>query len=211
MYVLNKYFIDTENVCNDWIDIIKNITKQDNQSEFYVFYTKNTTSLNYQMLDILLSLPDNIKIKLIECNCGRKNALDFHLVAEIGRQSATSKKSHYIIVSNDKGYEPLIKTYNNHGYHMERLDTKTNAEIKKEKIEQSLINIQQCNSLLEIAKKYNIDGRKLTSIYNGILKGKTINSSDGKEKQILHNKLKSEFNLSNTKNKNLYMELKEIS
>ena len=52
-----------------------------------------------------------------------KNALDFHIAFHLGRMIETDTETHYIVVSGDTGYDPLIEYINDSGMTCCRVDS----------------------------------------------------------------------------------------
>lgn len=52
-----------------------------------------------------------------------KNALDFHIAFHLGRMFETDTDTHYIVVSGDKGFDPLLTYLNANGLKCERVDS----------------------------------------------------------------------------------------
>lgn len=103
------YLIDTENVGTAWKDIlpIKNSIDQ-----ILLFYTENSPYISYADLGVILQYPN--AFEMIKCNTG-KNGLDFQLVSYLGYLLKTASKSNYIIVSNDTGFDSVVKFWQERG------------------------------------------------------------------------------------------------
>ena len=97
------YFIDSENVGDNWISLLSTVTSED---EILVFYTANSPHMNYRNL-ILLKESD-ARVSFIECFEG-SNALDFQLCTELGYRLPGIGDGEFIIVSNDTGYDAIVK------------------------------------------------------------------------------------------------------
>ena len=97
------YFIDSENVGDNWISLLSSVTVED---EILVFYTANSPHMNYRNL-ILLKESD-ARVSFIECFEG-SNALDFQLCTELGYRLSGIGDGDFIIVSNDTGYDAIVK------------------------------------------------------------------------------------------------------
>lgn len=61
-----------------------------------------------------------------------RNALDFHIAFHLGRMFETSRETICIVVSRDKGYDPLLQHLNSKGLQCRRIESF--AEIEPEKI-----------------------------------------------------------------------------
>ena len=99
-------FIDTENVGKDWPTFI---LKNPGISSFLLFYT--TASTGISVPDFMTLLRSDIDIEAISCYTGR-NALDFQLITLLGSYAALHPDWAYCILSNDTGYDSVIKFWN---------------------------------------------------------------------------------------------------
>lgn len=101
---MNKcYFIDSENVGNNWVSLLNTVTADD---DILVFYTAKSPHMNYKNLILLRESP--MSIHFIEC-CEGNNALDFQLSTELGFRIHEIEDNEFIIVSNDTGFDAIIK------------------------------------------------------------------------------------------------------
>ena len=97
------YYIDSENVGDAWISLLETVTDDDT---ILVFYTAKSPHMNYKNLILLKESPK--KVTFIEC-CEGSNALDFQLCTELGFRVHDKADNEFIIVSNDTGYDAVIK------------------------------------------------------------------------------------------------------
>ena len=98
-----NYYIDSENVGDDWISLLSSVTAKD---KVIVFYTDKSPHMNYNNLILLRNYPN--EVSFIKCFEG-SNALDFQLCTEIGLQVHDKPNDEFIIVSNDTGYDAVVK------------------------------------------------------------------------------------------------------
>lgn len=116
---MNKlYFIDSENVGNEWLCLLN---EADENDVFHFFYTKNTEIIKVPCVELENIANSIVRLQLHRCEQG-KNALDFQLATEIGAQIAQNPYSEFIIVSNDNGYDAVVSYW-----------TKNNKNIKTQK------------------------------------------------------------------------------
>ncbi|MCR4745922.1 MAG: hypothetical protein K5894_11940 [Lachnospiraceae bacterium] len=97
------YFIDSENVGDSWISLLNTIADED---EILVFYTDNSPRVNYR--NVIKLINSAKKAEFIEC-CEGNNALDFQLSTELGFRIHDMADSEFVIVSDDTGYDAVIK------------------------------------------------------------------------------------------------------
>lgn len=109
------YLVDTENVGAVWKYLFQFATNTD---DILLFYTENTPFLSYNDLEYILSYKE--RFTMIKCYTGN-NALDFQLVSYLGFLMKTGAKTQYIIVSNDTGYDAMIRFWSDRERNVSRL------------------------------------------------------------------------------------------
>ena len=97
----NYVLIDLENVAPDRLDLL-------NQDwiKVLLFVGKNQTKLKFSLVKGVQCLGE--RAQYVEMSGTGHNALDFHIVFYVGRISATDKDAYFHIVSDDRGFDPLI-------------------------------------------------------------------------------------------------------
>ncbi|MCR5404398.1 MAG: hypothetical protein K6E91_11360 [Butyrivibrio sp.] len=113
-----KYFIDSENVGDNWVSLLDTVSAED---EILVFYTANSPHMNYKNLIALKNSAQSVTF--IECFEG-SNALDFQLCTELGFQVNDIGDSEFIIVTNDTGYDAVVKYWNKRNVPVKRITGK---------------------------------------------------------------------------------------
>ena len=119
---MNYYLIDYENVHNDGVKELNDISAGDVVAIFYTDHCKNIT------LDTIGDVLDkDAKLMAFRALAGTKNALDFQLSYYIGYLVGTdnNKDARYYIVSNDKGYDCLCEYLREQGIDITRMPTKS--------------------------------------------------------------------------------------
>lgn len=154
------YLVDTENVGTIWNLLLRPLSKQDN---LILFYTENSPGISYFDLDIIMK--ENKTFELVSCNKG-KNALDFQLISYLGYLLKSAAKTEYTIISNDTGYDPVIKFWKERGYIVTRmtvsqLKSKKAVEGTEQKVENKEV-IKRLSDILE--NKFDIDIERVGSI-----------------------------------------------
>ncbi|MDD6742722.1 MAG: PIN domain-containing protein [Roseburia porci] len=129
------YLVDTENINTSWINIFKQMNRQD---QMMLFYTENTPYLSYEYMNDLLRLER--KPEMIRCKTGR-NALDFQLVSHLGYLIHTDKTRKYVIVTKDKAYSVVAEYWTEKGFQVacctpEQLEEKQESKQIPEEQEQ---------------------------------------------------------------------------
>ncbi len=103
MDMRKTYFIDSENVGDSWISLLDTVADDD---DILVFYTAKSPHMKYKNLILLKESPK--KITFIEC-CEGSNALDFQLCTDLGFRVNNIADGEFIIVSNDTGYDAVVR------------------------------------------------------------------------------------------------------
>lgn len=98
------WLIDTENIPKKWVKTVYFKTKRD---KLIIFLGPEATCMSLKELQVFLTKYPANQVEFCNSNAG-KNSMDFHIAAKLGSLCTTGKKSHYIIVSGDKGYDGLI-------------------------------------------------------------------------------------------------------
>ena len=108
------YLVDTENVAAEWSVLADKAKKKD---LFILFYTNDSQRLSYHDL----RLCSKNKLEYVRCHAGQ-NALDFQLVSYMGYLIRKTPEAKYIIVSRDKGYDPVVQFWKEEGIRVKRED-----------------------------------------------------------------------------------------
>lgn len=97
------YLVDSENVGDVWVPLLVSSQAED---EVMVFYTQKSPHMNYENVRMLKeSQKEAVFVKCFEGN----NALDFQLVTELGHMLQENADREYIIVSNDTGFDAVVR------------------------------------------------------------------------------------------------------
>lgn len=107
------YFIDSENVGDNWLSLLKC-----DEDEILVFYTTKTPYMNYESLIQLKESPK--EVNFIKCFEGA-NALDFQLVSELGYRLRDNSDNEFIIVTNDTGFDAVVRYWQSRDYSVKRI------------------------------------------------------------------------------------------
>lgn len=175
------FLIDFENISKTSFRKVCGLTPE--YALNYVFYSSNTPDPNW----ILTHTPCNIQLKLVECYTG-ENAMDFQLIASAGESCALNPDAVHVVVSNDKGYEPAIRMFQNKGRRIFQYRPNANAdkippepEPDGKDIQLKEIIVRHCNAnnlgqyaeeIFQIAKST----KDLVQIHNAIQQRRTDNA-----------------------------------
>jgi hypothetical protein len=99
---MNIVLIDSENVKPEAIEKLKH-----EHFRVVVFVGANLKKLDIGIVKALQSLGD--KGSYIQISGNGPNALDFHIAFYIGKMAAAHHDAYFHIISNDKGFDPLIR------------------------------------------------------------------------------------------------------
>lgn len=112
------YLVDSENVGDVWVPLLASSQPEE---EVLVFYTQKSPHMNYENVRVLKETQkEAVFIKCFEGN----NALDFQLVTELGYRLREDLDSEYIIVSNDTGFDAVVRYWTEREYKVCRLSGK---------------------------------------------------------------------------------------
>ena len=114
-----KYYVDSENVGEAWVDLYFEDT---NDSEFLIFYTNHTPRIDYEHMIALMKTPKK-QPEFIKCYEGN-NALDFQLVSYIGYLLHEGNTDEMVIVSNDTGFDAVVHFWSDRDMNIVRIPTK---------------------------------------------------------------------------------------
>ena len=104
-------FCDSENIQKDVLKALEVLREDD---YLIIMCSPNTFKIEVQELSYFRECKGGIEI--FNCSAGTQNAMDFYIVSEVVSSMSKSEAKEYYILSNDKGYSPLIKLWNNRGY-----------------------------------------------------------------------------------------------
>lgn len=112
----NIVLIDAENVQPDSIDRLK----QDH-FKLIIFIGSNQKRLDISVVKAVQALGSNGEY--VQISGSGQNALDFHIAYYIGKYAVEVPDAYFHIISNDKGFDPLIKHLKEHNIFCSRSAT----------------------------------------------------------------------------------------
>lgn len=122
------YFIDSENINDVWVSLFDNISEND---RVIVFYTDKSAHISCENVRKLMEI-DRDLITWISCYNLSSNALDFQLVTELGAMAAKNFAKEYVIVSNDTGFDSVVKYWSRQSVNIRRIKgNMCNVKIEK--------------------------------------------------------------------------------
>lgn len=163
----NHYLIDSENINEDWIIIAQNIKGND---RIVVFYTDKSCQLHCKNVAMLFEKCEG-KISWIRC-CTGKDALDFQLVSRLGYMISNNKNDSFVIVSNDTGYDPVIKHWQAEGCKISRMKREELKALSTEKMDD-----KEALKHIKLGKEKNLNKDKKLKSEESVKKVNTKNKS----------------------------------
>lgn len=112
------YLVDSENVGDIWVPLLVSSQEDD---EVLVFYTTKSPHMNYENVRMLKETEK--EADFIKCFEG-SNALDFQLVSELGYRLSQNEDREYVIVSNDTGFDAVVRYWSTRKMPVSRLSGK---------------------------------------------------------------------------------------
>lgn len=109
------YLVDLENVGTK---VLYQHIKHNEDAEYIVFCSDSTSTPG----SILEHVPSMLHITFIDCQTGGNNAMDFCICATAGRLSVEAGKT-IKILSDDKGYDPMLYILHRQGVRISRENT----------------------------------------------------------------------------------------
>lgn len=178
------YLIDSENC-----ETIEGIEEE---NEIIYFYSQKTQQ-HYE------KIKEKFKnIKGIKCENGGKDAMDIEIAFYLGKHS--NKKEKYAIVSDDKGYDSMIKNAKKQGYSIERMTKKDIENLNTPKFPKESEDLINYLIALRSGKETTLDNQRAI---------KSLSIYLGKIFEIPHKKI-SEKLRQKKPNYEIYKELKEM-
>ena len=109
-------FIDYENVHNIDLSIL-----QEDDLDIKIFVGKSQNKIPIEVVQEAQKLGKAVEWVRIDGN--GPNALDFHIAYYLGKLSQMNGKLEFIILSKDKGFDPLIRHVNHHNIACRRINS----------------------------------------------------------------------------------------
>jgi hypothetical protein len=112
------YLVDSENVGDVWVPLLVSLADDEH---VVVFYTQKSPHMSYENVRLLKETTR--EAEFIKCFEG-SNALDFQLVTELGYRLNQDTTCEYVIVSNDTGFDAVVRYWTKRGMPVRRLSGK---------------------------------------------------------------------------------------
>lgn len=190
---MKKRFIlvDTENVQNRWFELLRGLKEKD---KIIVFYTENHSK---KLQDYLEVSKGGKRLRWVECISG-ENALDYQLLGVLSYLVYIHPKAEYVIYSNDKGYQDVVRSWKDKGVRIRLAGFSTEkskedlAEHQERRIKPDNCNRQEKKEKQESCGKQEGNGKHPAEGSNFIKNSSGGNSTEragkGKKKKELKKK-----------------------
>lgn len=122
------YLIDSENISDEWVDILDTI---EGKGHIVVFYTNKSSHIHCSQVCKLMEKGAG-KVQWIKCMEGN-NALDFQLVTELGAMVERNEASEYVIISKDNGFNVVVNYWNDRNVRITKMSVKSIKESSQAK------------------------------------------------------------------------------
>ncbi len=139
----NLLLVDFENVHE--VDL----SRLDDRFHIIIFVGANQKSVPIELVTNAQKLGNRVEWQKVEGN-GR-NALDFFIACQLGRVLEKSPQLHCIVLSKDKGFDPLLRYLNKNGLKCKRINSLLELDPKAATVEEP--NIKRVVELLSKIEK----------------------------------------------------------
>ena len=198
---MKEYYVDVENVGIKWIDIYKEMSKND---KMIIYFSKHTHFSYNDLMSLLKVEPKKLELKEAFVRGNGDSALDYFLMGDLQNNMNEFPKREYIIVSNDKDYDDFISEKRENKFKIDKIltdkqviQTTKNKEIKSKNNNQKTVLLDQL-----ITKCFNKTKLENTQINKEEIIKRFIQTNGNFEKSIsyLTGKTKTQVLSSITKN-----------
>lgn len=146
--IQKQLLIDFENVPH------LNLSKLDDSYQVTIFVGASQKSIPIELVTEAQKLGDRVCWHRVETN--GKNALDFVIAYELGRMAEQrDTKLDCIILSRDKGFDPLVRHLSKNGHTCRRV----NSFLELDSSQESLLDDPKCQRVIEIIRKLDKKSR----------------------------------------------------
>lgn len=148
---MKEYYVDVENVGIKWIDIYKEMSKND---KMIIYFSKHTHFSYNDLMSLMKVEPKKLELKEAFVRGNGDSALDYFLMGDLQNNMNEFPKREYIIVSNDKDYDDFITEKRENKFKIDKILTdKQVIQTTKNKEIKSKNNTQKTNLLDQLITK----------------------------------------------------------
>lgn len=144
---MKEYYVDVENVGIKWIDIYKEMSKND---KMIIYFSKHTHFSYNDLMSLMKVEPKKLELKEAFVRGNGDSALDYFLMGDLQNNMNEFPKREYIIVSNDKDYDDFISEKRENKFKIDKIltdkqviQTTKNKEIKSKNNNQKTVLLDQ--------------------------------------------------------------------
>ena len=144
---MKEYYVDVENVGIKWIDIYKEMSKND---KMIIYFSKHTHFSYNDLMSLMKIEQKKLELKEAFVRGNGDSALDYFLMGDLQNNMNEFPKREYIIVSNDKDYDDFISEKRGNKFKIDKIltdkqviQTTKNKEMKSKNNNQKTILLDQ--------------------------------------------------------------------
>lgn len=144
---MKEYYVDVENVGIKWIDIYKEMSKND---KMIIYFSKHTHFSYNDLMSLMKVEPKKLELKEAFVRGNGDSALDYFLMGDLQNNMNEFPKREYIIVSNDKDYDDFISEKRENKFKIDKIltdkqviQTTKNKEVKSKNNNQKTVLLDQ--------------------------------------------------------------------
>lgn len=144
---MKEYYVDVENVGIKWIDIYKEMSKND---KMIIYFSKHTHFSYNDLMSLLKVEQKKLELKEAFVRGNGDSALDYFLMGDLQNNMNEFPKREYVIVSNDKDYDDFISEKRENKFKIDKIltdkqviQTTKNKEIKLKNNNQKTVLLDQ--------------------------------------------------------------------
>lgn len=144
---MKEYYVDVENVGIKWIDIYKEMSKND---KMIIYFSKHTHFSYNDLMSLLKVEQKKLELKEAFVRGNGDSALDYFLMGDLQNNMNEFPKREYVIVSNDRDYDDFISEKRENKFKIDKIltdkqviQTAKNKEIKLKNNNQKTILLDQ--------------------------------------------------------------------
>lgn len=198
---MKEYYVDVENVGIKWIDIYKEMSKND---KMIIYFSKHTHFSYNDLMSLLKVEQKKLELKEAFVRGNGDSALDYFLMGDLQNNMNEFPKREYVIVSNDKDYDDFISEKRENRFKIDKIltdkqviQTTKNKEMKSKNNNQKTVLLDQL-----ITKCFNKRKLEICQINKEEIIKKFIKSNGNFNSSISHltGKTKTQVLSSITKN-----------
>lgn len=144
---MKEYYVDVENVGIKWIDIYKEMSKND---KMIIYFSKHTHFSYNDLMSLMKIEQKKLELKEAFVRGNGDSALDYFLMGDLQNNMNEFPKREYVIVSNDKDYDDFISEKRENKFKIDKIltdkqviQTTKNKEMKSKNNNQKTILLDQ--------------------------------------------------------------------